>query len=137
MASSPLAAVVTDGDLQQKIQALQYLGNRELMERDIPGALNALVIGLGDKTDKVVVQAVAALPFLPFAIRNPPARHDLRLLVVWALNGAIAAPMLWFFALPRTTATEAASASEAPMTTRPVRQPSARSSGTAQNAPWS
>lgn len=56
----------------------------------------------------VTTHSVAAIPFLPYALRNRPARRDWRLFLLWAANGAVLAPLLWFFGLPRTTATEAA-----------------------------
>ena len=56
----------------------------------------------------ILVHSVAAIPFVPFAVRTRPRRQDLPLLLLWGLNGAAVAPLLWFAGLKLTTATEAA-----------------------------
>jgi len=56
----------------------------------------------------VVATAIAALLFAPFARRAALKRKDLRFILVWGINGAAVAPLLWFVGLTRTTPTDAA-----------------------------
>ena len=65
-------------------------------------------LGLHPLAALVLAHSIASLPFIPFAFRQRPRPADLRLFLVWGLNGAALAPMLWFYGLSLTTATEAA-----------------------------
>jgi twitching motility protein PilT len=55
-----LAAVLAAGTPPEKGQALQYLGNTDLMAKDMAGALRAIASVLDDPTERVALQAVAA-----------------------------------------------------------------------------
>ena len=66
-----------------------------------PGAVTPLAAA-------VVAQGVAALLFLPYARKARLRREDWRFLLVWGLNGAALAPLLWFVGLSLTTPTDAA-----------------------------
>jgi twitching motility protein PilT len=55
-----LSAVVEVGGVAEKLVALQYLGNAELMTKDIRGALKAIGSALGHPMERVAMQAVAS-----------------------------------------------------------------------------
>ena len=55
-----LAAVVDVGSVAEKLVALQYLGNAELMTKDVRGALRAISSALGHAMERVAMQAVAS-----------------------------------------------------------------------------
>jgi twitching motility protein PilT len=55
-----LAAVLTVGNTSEKLLALQYLGNAELMTKDVPGALKTIATALADTSERVAVQAIAS-----------------------------------------------------------------------------
>jgi twitching motility protein PilT len=55
-----LSAVVDEGSVAEKLVALQYLGNAELMTKDVRGALKAIGSALGHAMERVAIQAVAA-----------------------------------------------------------------------------
>ena len=65
-------------------------------------------LGLHPIAALILVHSVASLPFIPVALRQRPRRADLRIFLLWGLNGAAFAPFLWFYGLSLTTATEAA-----------------------------
>jgi len=55
-----LSAVIEVGSVAEKLVALQYLGNAELMTKDIRGALRAIGGALGHAMERVAMQAVAS-----------------------------------------------------------------------------
>jgi twitching motility protein PilT len=55
-----LSAVIEVGSVAEKLQALQYLGNAELMAKDTRGALRAIGGTIGHAMDRVAMQAVVA-----------------------------------------------------------------------------
>jgi len=55
-----LAAVLSVGNAPEKLLALQYLGNADLMTKDVRGAARTIAGALGDSSERVAVQAVAA-----------------------------------------------------------------------------
>jgi len=65
-------------------------------------------LGLHPVVALVFAHSIASLAFVPVARRTRPRRQDLRFILVWGFNGAGLAPLLWFYGLSLTTATEAA-----------------------------
>jgi drug/metabolite transporter (DMT)-like permease len=65
-------------------------------------------LGLHPIAALVLVHAVASIPFIPFALRQQPRREDLRIFLLWGVNGAAFAPLLWFYGLSLTEPSEAA-----------------------------
>ncbi|HEV8596047.1 MAG TPA: DMT family transporter [Thermoplasmata archaeon] len=65
-------------------------------------------LGLNPLVGLVLAHGIASLAFLPFARRTLPRRADALLFAVWGLNGAALAPLLWFYGISLTVATEAA-----------------------------
>jgi twitching motility protein PilT len=55
-----LASVLAVGNTAEKLLALQYLGNADLMTKDVRGATKTIAEALGDSSERVAVQAVAA-----------------------------------------------------------------------------
>ena len=55
-----LCSVLTVGNTSEKLLALQYLGNAELMTKDVPGALKTIACALTDSSERVAVGAIAA-----------------------------------------------------------------------------
>ncbi|MBN2575870.1 MAG: PilT/PilU family type 4a pilus ATPase [Deltaproteobacteria bacterium] len=53
-----LAATIEVGSVTEKLMALQYLGNAELMTKDIRGAIRAIGAALGHTMERVAMQAV-------------------------------------------------------------------------------
>lgn len=72
------------------------------------GTLLLQTFGLHPLAGLVLAQGIASIAFVPFAFRTRPRREDAMLFGVWGLNGAAAAPLLWFYGISLTTATEAA-----------------------------
>ena len=72
------------------------------------GTLLLTNLGLDPLVGLVYAHGIASLVFLPFAFRTPPRRKDALLFAVWGLNGAGLAPLLWFYGISLTVATEAA-----------------------------
>jgi len=72
------------------------------------GTLLLQTLGLHPLVGLVLAHGIASLVFLPFASRARPRRPDALLFGVWGLNGAAVAPLLWFYGISLTTATEAA-----------------------------
>ena len=55
-----LASVLSVGNAAEKLLALQYLGNAELMTKDLRGAAKTVAAALTDSSERVVVQAIAS-----------------------------------------------------------------------------
>jgi twitching motility protein PilT len=55
-----LASVLTVGNIPEKLLALQYLGNAELMAKDVRGALKTIATALNDSGERIAIQAIAA-----------------------------------------------------------------------------
>jgi twitching motility protein PilT len=55
-----LASVLAIGNAAEKLLALQYLGNADLMTKDVRGAAKTIFSALADSSERVAVQAVAA-----------------------------------------------------------------------------
>jgi twitching motility protein PilT len=55
-----LSAVVEVGSVAEKLVALQYLGNAEVMTKDIRGAIRAISSALSHAMERVAMQAVSA-----------------------------------------------------------------------------
>ncbi len=72
------------------------------------GTLLLQGFGLHPLAALVLAHGIASIAFVPFAFRTRPRREDAMLFGVWGLNGAAVAPLLWFYGISLTTATEAA-----------------------------
>jgi len=59
-----LASVLAVGSANEKVHALQYLADAELMAKDVRGAVKAIAPALRDTTERVAVQAVMAFAAL-------------------------------------------------------------------------
>jgi twitching motility protein PilT len=59
-----LSATVDVGSVNEKLVALQYLGNPELMAKDVRGALRAIGSALGHAMERVSLQAIASFSAL-------------------------------------------------------------------------
>jgi len=59
-----LAAALSVGSPNEKVHALQYLGDAELMAKDVRGAVKAIAPALQDSTERVAMQAVLAFAAL-------------------------------------------------------------------------
>ena len=55
-----LASVLAVGNAAEKLLALQYLGNADLMTKDVRGAAKTIAAALTDTSERVAIQAVAA-----------------------------------------------------------------------------
>ncbi len=55
-----LASVLAVGNTAEKLLALQYLGNAELMTKDLRGATRTVSSALADGSERVAIQAIAA-----------------------------------------------------------------------------
>ena len=55
-----LSAAIDVGSVSEKLLALQYLGNAEVMTKDIRGAIKAIGAALGHAMERVAMQAVAS-----------------------------------------------------------------------------
>jgi twitching motility protein PilT len=55
-----LAAVIEVGSVSEKLLALQYLGNAELMAKDVHGALRTITAALAHPMERIVVQAITS-----------------------------------------------------------------------------
>ena len=72
------------------------------------GTVLMSTLGLHPLAALVLAHSVASLTFLPFVFRSRPRRRDVPTFVLWGVNGAAVAPLLWFYGLPLTKPTEAA-----------------------------
>jgi len=60
VAIAALTSVLAAGNVAEKILALRYLGNAELMGKDLRAAAKAIATALGDSTERVATQAAAS-----------------------------------------------------------------------------
>ena len=72
------------------------------------GTLLLKNFGLNPIVGLVFAHGIATVAFLPFARNAVPRRKDAPIILAWGLNGAALAPLLWFYGISHTTATEAA-----------------------------
>jgi twitching motility protein PilT len=56
-----LKEVLGHGKLHERSRALQYLGDAAAMQRDLPGAAQAVAVAMGDSDERVVCAAIVAL----------------------------------------------------------------------------